>query len=186
MGSGFELIRFELSCIDLWGPALFNIQMQDFLIKHVICTPGHDIFREGFQIKPWVPGKSWYTGVLYMPLLCFWAKAIAKFLSPQGYLFSGIYSGVPYMLSMNSRSWKKKHHLSHAPYINHKSRDNMRQDCCGILPTFLSFGTHQGKTTPYVTANQKPLWVFSSLLPQRNVSFPQQITITAIHHLSYH
>ena len=62
----------------------------------------------------------------------------------------------------------------------------MRQDCCGILPTFLSFGTHQGETTPHVTANQKPLWVFSSLLPQRNVSFPQQITINTIHHLSYH
>ena len=52
----------------------------------------------------------------------------------------------------------------------------MRQDCCGILPTFLSFGTHQGKTTPYVTVNQKPLWVFSSLSPLRNVSFPQRET----------
>ena len=62
----------------------------------------------------------------------------------------------------------------------------MRQDCCGILPTFLSFGTHQGKITPYVTANQKPLWAFNSLLPQRNVSFPQQIKIITIHHFSYH
>ena len=50
MGSGFELIHFELSCIGLRGPALFNIQMQDFLIKHVICTPGDDLFRAGFQI----------------------------------------------------------------------------------------------------------------------------------------
>ena len=50
----------------------------------------------------------------------------------------------------------------------------MRQDCCGILPTFLSFGTHQGETTPYVTANQKPLRAFNSLSPQRNVSFPQR------------
>ena len=62
----------------------------------------------------------------------------------------------------------------------------MRQDCCGISPTFLSFGTHQGKITPYVTANQKPLWAFNSLLPQRNVSFPQQIKIITIHHFSYH
>ena len=50
----------------------------------------------------------------------------------------------------------------------------MRQDCCGILPTFLSLGTHQGRINPYVTVNQKPLQVFSSLSPQRNVSFPQQ------------
>ena len=57
---------------------------------------------------------------------------------------------------------------------------------CGILPTFLSFGTHQGKTTPYVTVNQKPLRAFSSLSPQRNVSFPQQITIITIHHFSYY
>ena len=47
-GQRLWVIRFELSCIDLWGPALFNIQMQDFLIKHVICTPGHDFFRDGF------------------------------------------------------------------------------------------------------------------------------------------
>ena len=62
----------------------------------------------------------------------------------------------------------------------------MRQDCCGILPTFLSFGTHQDKITPYVTANQKPLWAFNSLSPQRNVSFPQQTKIITIHHFSYH
>ena len=67
-----------------------------------------------------------------------------------------------------------------------KISKNMRQDCCGILPTFLSFGTHQGRTTPYVTVNPKPLWAFSSLPPQRNVSFPQQITIITIHHFCYH
>ena len=93
-----------------------------------------------------------------------------------------LHAGVPNILSINFTSWKKKHHLSHAPYTNHKTQDNTRQDCCGILPTFLSFGTHQGRTTPHVTVNQKPLWAFSSLPPQRNVSFPQQITIITSHH----
>ena len=89
---------------------------------------------------------------VFAPKTCFFDKS-AHF-KPRARIFlikMRIYSGVP-MLSMNSRSWKKKHHLSHAPYINHKSRDNKRQDCCGISPTFLSFGTHQGKNTPYVTA----------------------------------
>ena len=51
LGSCFEFISFDFSCIDLWGPALFNIQIQDFMITHVICTPGHDISRESFQNK---------------------------------------------------------------------------------------------------------------------------------------
>ena len=66
LGSCFEIICFEFSCIDLGGPALFNIQMQDFLIKHVICTPGYDLSRESFQIKGL---SSWsflvYRGALY-------------------------------------------------------------------------------------------------------------------------
>ena len=51
LGSCFEFISFDFSCIDLWGPALFNIQIQDFMITHVICTPGHDISKESFQNK---------------------------------------------------------------------------------------------------------------------------------------
>ena len=64
----------------------------------------------------------------------------------------------------------------------------MRQDCCGILPTFLSFGTHQGRTTPHVTVNQKPLWAFSSLPPQRNVSFPQLLQVIGhdMHRIIHH
>ena len=46
----------------------------------------------------------------------------------------------------------------------------MRQYSCGILPTFLSLEAHQGKIFSYVTAIWRPKWVFSSLLPQRNVS----------------
>ena len=54
-------------------------------------------------------------------------------------------------------------------YQHFKSWQSLAQ-FCGILPTFLSLEAHQGKIFSYVTAIWRPKWVFSSLLPQRNVS----------------
>ena len=86
LGSCFEIICFEFSCIDLGGPALFNIQMQDFLIKHVICTPGYDLSRESFQMKGL---SSWsflvYRGALYAVTL-FLAQTHCKVFKSAGVL----------------------------------------------------------------------------------------------------
>ena len=44
--------------------------MQDFLIKHVICTPGDDLFSEGVQIIGLI-ARSFlvYRGALYVVTL---------------------------------------------------------------------------------------------------------------------
>ena len=56
----------------------------------------------------------------------------------------------------------------------HNSAMNLKQNtwrgCCEILPTFLSLESHQGRIISYATVTWRPKWIFSLLLPQRNVS----------------